>query len=232
VPPATLMELFAVSNQPMASSGATLALSPSSGPTAGDDGDAGQTMTLGQAAALLNISSSTLRRWADDGRIPAVRTSGGHRRFRLSELRQLSPRSAATRLRTPPFPDGAVPDVAALLAEEGDTLVDVACKAIYDGSTGWFGRSDAREAIETWCQRLATAFRSGSYMSLPDALRALMRRAQIGGATLAEQHAFLERFGAAVRRRCIQESCAQADQMAVARTMAALAHQLLDEAES
>jgi len=34
---------------------------------------------LGQAAELLGVSSDTVRRWADSGRIKAVRSAGGHR---------------------------------------------------------------------------------------------------------------------------------------------------------
>jgi len=233
VPPATLMELFGLSNQPMADAGTPLALPPSAGPTAPEEDltDVAQTMTLGQAASLLSISSSTLRRWADDGRIPTVRTSGGHRRFRLSELRQLAPRPASVRLRAPKYPDGPQIAAAVALSESGPALVDVACRAIYEGSSGWFGREPARPAVDVWLRRLADAFRSGSYLSLPDAVRELSRRAQIGGASLAEQHAFLERFGAALRRRLAQSDSPEEEQMAVARTMAALAHQLLDEAE-
>ncbi len=233
VPPATLMELFALSNQPMADGEAPLRLSPSSGPTTAEDEslDATQTMTLGQAAALLSISSSTLRRWADDGRVPTVRTSGGHRRFRLSELRQLAPPTQSVRLRAPKVPDGAVLPAALLLSEERSELIDIACRAIYEGSGGWFARDDARVAVQAWVGSLADAFRSGSYLSLPDAEREVSRRAQVGGASLAEQHAFVERFGAALRRRLAQRGGSEDEQVAVARTMAALAHQLLDDAE-
>jgi excisionase family DNA binding protein len=34
-----------------------------------------------QAAERLHISTKTLARWAKDGRIPSVRTPGGHRRY-------------------------------------------------------------------------------------------------------------------------------------------------------
>lgn len=34
---------------------------------------------IGAAAALLGVGSDTLRRWADDGRVPTTRTEGGHR---------------------------------------------------------------------------------------------------------------------------------------------------------
>lgn len=41
----------------------------------------------GEAARLLGVHVSTLRRWADEGRVPCYRTPGGRRRFRESELR-------------------------------------------------------------------------------------------------------------------------------------------------
>jgi molybdopterin-binding protein len=34
---------------------------------------------MGQAAELLGVSADTVRRWADDGRLPTRRTGGGHR---------------------------------------------------------------------------------------------------------------------------------------------------------
>ena len=46
-------------------------------------------LTTGQAAALLRCSDRTIRKWADDGKILAIRTLGGHRRFRESEVMQL-----------------------------------------------------------------------------------------------------------------------------------------------
>ena len=56
----------------------------------------GATVTLGEAAEALGISTSTVRRWADTGRIQVVRTSGGHRRFPASELRRLAAEAATT----------------------------------------------------------------------------------------------------------------------------------------
>ena len=43
-------------------------------------------LSLGQAAARLNVHGSTLRRWADNGEIPVMLTPGGHRRFAASEI--------------------------------------------------------------------------------------------------------------------------------------------------
>jgi excisionase family DNA binding protein len=43
-------------------------------------------LTLGQAATLLGVAQSTIRKWSDQGRVPAFYTPGGHRRFRLGDL--------------------------------------------------------------------------------------------------------------------------------------------------
>jgi excisionase family DNA binding protein len=43
-------------------------------------------LTLGQAAAFLGAAQSTVRKWADSGRLPAFYTPGGHRRFRREDL--------------------------------------------------------------------------------------------------------------------------------------------------
>ena len=47
-------------------------------------------ITLQAAAATLAITPSRLRRWADEGRVPSVRTAGGHRRFSLAAVRRLA----------------------------------------------------------------------------------------------------------------------------------------------
>lgn len=43
-------------------------------------------MTLGQAARLLGVDETTLRAWADRGKIRVLRTAGGHRRFSAHDL--------------------------------------------------------------------------------------------------------------------------------------------------
>ena len=51
-------------------------------------------LALGRASKLLGVNESTLRRWADDGRVRSFRTPGGHRRFAESDLQRLQQRSA------------------------------------------------------------------------------------------------------------------------------------------
>ena len=46
-------------------------------------------ITLGAAGALLGVSESTIRRWADSGELRSYRTSGGHRRIRAEDVRAL-----------------------------------------------------------------------------------------------------------------------------------------------
>lgn len=55
---------------------------------------------LGEASRLLGITPATLRRWADDGQVPAFTTPGGHRRFPRSAIEGLVP---AARARRPPL---------------------------------------------------------------------------------------------------------------------------------
>lgn len=47
-------------------------------------------LTLPQAAEQLGVHQTTLRRWADHGDIPFMRTPGGHRRFAQRDLEQFA----------------------------------------------------------------------------------------------------------------------------------------------
>ncbi len=53
--------------------------------------------TLSEAAELLNIHPTTLRRWADSGDIPALVTPGGHRRFAATDLARFARERSALR---------------------------------------------------------------------------------------------------------------------------------------
>ncbi len=46
-------------------------------------------LTPGEVATLFRVDPKTVTRWASAGRIGSIRTPGGHRRFRESEVRSL-----------------------------------------------------------------------------------------------------------------------------------------------
>jgi excisionase family DNA binding protein len=50
-------------------------------------------LTLGQAARFLGVAQSTIRKWSDQGRVPAFYTPGGHRRYRRRDLESFLERS-------------------------------------------------------------------------------------------------------------------------------------------
>jgi excisionase family DNA binding protein len=72
-------------------------------------------LTPGEVASLFRVDPKTVTRWAAAGRIGSIRTPGGHRRFRESEVRALLRGELA---------DAAVPEQAPAPApERPDTSV-------------------------------------------------------------------------------------------------------------
>jgi excisionase family DNA binding protein len=46
-------------------------------------------LTPAEVAALFRVDPKTVTRWAQAGKLNAIRTLGGHRRYRESEVREL-----------------------------------------------------------------------------------------------------------------------------------------------
>src|SRR5207302_4459171 len=70
-------------------------------------------LTLGQAAKYLGVAQSTIRKWSDQGRVPAFYTPGGHRRFRRGDLETFLARSGPGRQQAGP---------AVLLVDDDDRM--------------------------------------------------------------------------------------------------------------
>ncbi|WP_270027373.1 EAL domain-containing protein [Solirubrobacter phytolaccae] len=159
------------------------------------------TVALGEATDVLGVSASTIRRWADTGRIAVVRTPGGHRRFPVAELRRLStgpelrPR---TQLRAIDAPTASLPHVAALLRMQPERLQSVAGGLYETGRHGWFAREPGVAELSEWAARVAAACESADWDSAETATQRLGARAEVGGATLLERFLVIERFGALV----------------------------------
>lgn len=62
---------------------------------------------IGQAAALLGVSTDTVRRWADAGTLRTVRTEGGHRLIEGDQLAALAARNAGGRQAIPVVSESA-----------------------------------------------------------------------------------------------------------------------------
>ena len=51
--------------------------------------NAEQLLTPGEVALMFRVDPKTVTRWASAGRIGSIRTPGGHRRFRATEIHAL-----------------------------------------------------------------------------------------------------------------------------------------------
>ena len=45
-----------------------------------------QLLTVSEAADKLGVCKKTIRDWTNDGRLPCIRTLGGHRRLRMDDI--------------------------------------------------------------------------------------------------------------------------------------------------
>ena len=82
----------------------------------GRDPDPEQLLTPSEVAALFRVDPKTVTRWAKAGKLTSIRTLGGHRRYRATEVHALldaqSPTAnAPTNPPVPPYtsPPGAFP---------------------------------------------------------------------------------------------------------------------------
>jgi excisionase family DNA binding protein len=47
-------------------------------------------LRTGEVAEILSVSPKTVSRWAKEGKLPFLKTLGGHRRYPAAEIRQLA----------------------------------------------------------------------------------------------------------------------------------------------
>lgn len=203
---------------------------PAEAPDPARDGD-GAPMTLQAAAATLAISPSRLRRWADEGRISAVRTAGGHRRFPLEAVRRLATeRGVRPNVRPVEPPEEPLPVLAQQLRGYGAQMVSAASTAVYrEGPQGWFASELAHEDLREWLGTLQTAAERGDYAPALQASDALMKRAHSHAASLLERHAFLERFGQVAVRALVRAGAARTEIAYTRRLFTALQQGLLEK---
>ena len=69
-----------------------------------------------KAMQLLGVGSTTIKRWADQDKLPFIRTIGGHRRFRRDAVNRLLRQQPAT------DKNAAIREWIELLTEESDVM--------------------------------------------------------------------------------------------------------------
>ena len=181
------------------------------------------TLSLGQVAQALRISTTTARRWADDGRLGATRTAGGHRRFAASEVRRLLAERGRPQVAPTEPPRRTLPGLAQLVEGHGLALADLSWRGLYgELRSGFFLDPEGVSAAERWIGALSSAAATANYEMLQEATTALMRTAERGGASLLERHLALERFCETVARALARRQCPREEIIAVRRLFAAL----------
>jgi MerR family transcriptional regulator, light-induced transcriptional regulator len=66
-------------------------------------------ITSAEAARLLRVGVSSVKRWTDEGELDSVRTPGGHRRYTPAALRQFASLRGLATDHLPPAPDADLP---------------------------------------------------------------------------------------------------------------------------
>jgi excisionase family DNA binding protein len=203
---------------------------PGPPPATADDGPS---VALSEAAQALSVSTSTLRRWADAGRIRSVRTAGGHRRFPVAEIRRLNSEGRACGspvVRAVALPAEPLPALAALLRDATAEISDASARALYERPRlGWFASDDGEAQVRRWALAVAAAAQDGSFDGAIDATAQLLAQAHYAGASLLERHTFIERYGDVAVRALQQRNAPHAELIAARRLYVRLRQALLDE---
>jgi excisionase family DNA binding protein len=53
-----------------------------------DGNETPELLTPSEVARMMRVNPKTVTRWAKAGKLPAIKTIGGHRRFRRSDVEQ------------------------------------------------------------------------------------------------------------------------------------------------
>jgi excisionase family DNA binding protein len=172
-------------------------------------------LSLGPAARLLGVDPDTLRRWADEGRVEAFMTPGGHRRFDRREIERLlearHPGAAG-----PLAAMGATPDRLSLAYRRSyaSTGPDEHVRLAVPADDRAAFRADGRGLVDSLVAYLDTddadgrAAAEARAASLVDDLACRLARAGLSltesvGLFVAARRPFLAELGVIARRRAL-----------------------------
>ena len=173
-----------------------------------------------KAMQLLGVGSTTIKRWADQDKLPFIRTIGGHRRFRRDAVDQLLQQHPVA------DKDSAIHEWIQLLTEESDVMkISGEISQLRHELGDWYRAADFLDNVmrEVWSRRsddaeseawsliaagrlgLALSAISSSFVAKPTAPIALL--ATFGGRELSHRSALVD-------------FCARSEEMEVLRAAA------------
>lgn len=128
----------------------------------------GPWVSISAAARALGVSTSTLRVWASEGRIPHVRTAGGHRRFNPEGLRDWlasQPGNAVPLPRRAAFRLEPAANMAQVIRGAAETVIRTIEQHLEGQPLAEFRRlpdNERRATVLAWLDTLADAFAAGT----------------------------------------------------------------------
>ncbi len=187
-------------------------------------------VTLSAAAVALDVSSSTVRRLADEGRLPSSRTPGGHRRFRRIDLQRFARQQRGiVRLRPVEMPAVPLAEVVEVLSERGTSLVEHGARATYEAwRPGWFATARARMRSRHWLDAVCAALAAGASRDAARATADYLLTGVLAGATMAECMRFLDQFAHASVAELIRTRASKDEIRDFRRLMAACSETFLE----
>jgi hypothetical protein len=109
-------------------------------------------------------------------------------------------------------PAGSHTAVADVLRARGPEIVQRAAASLYEECEGgWFLGDEETTGTRSWLCEVVRACETGRHAGALEATRLLMQRAHLQGATLFEQHGFLEHFGDTVQRLLVGAGVASSE---------------------
>lgn len=107
-------------------------------------------LTLGEAARYLGVAQSTVRKWADMGRLETFKTPGGHRRFRRDDLDRFMQGASGEQL--PQSRRGGAPLV--LIVDDDEEVRAVIRECLENEGFSVVEGSNAQQGIDRINQRI------------------------------------------------------------------------------
>jgi excisionase family DNA binding protein len=148
-------------------------------------------LTTSQAASLLQVHESSVKRWSNDGRVRPAKTTGGHRRITLSALLELARKMRAESALLRLAPHGEALAMATLACRERNDfspMVDLVLR-FCDHESVHFLTEALRYLADAADIPITRAFDS----ILAEALRRVGRQWEEGSRTVAMEHRFTQK---------------------------------------